>query len=149
MWSGRLDLNQRPPAPQAGALPGCATPRELLDDSELELREAGCTCRPPMGQAAPPDPEPLLPEAAAASAEAFSALFSTWLGRKVSTRRAEISISSPVWGFRPTRAFFWRTWKFPKPEILILSPRSSVSFTVSKTSSTISADSFLEKPTFS
>src|SRR2546422_8285353 len=26
-WSGRLDLNQRPPAPHAGALPGCATPR--------------------------------------------------------------------------------------------------------------------------
>ncbi len=25
--SGRLDLNQRPPAPKAGALPGCATPR--------------------------------------------------------------------------------------------------------------------------
>src|SRR5258705_3660427 len=28
-WSGRLDLNQRPPAPHAGALPGCATPRPL------------------------------------------------------------------------------------------------------------------------
>src|SRR6185436_3121682 len=28
MWSGRQDLNLRPPAPQAGALPGCATPRE-------------------------------------------------------------------------------------------------------------------------
>ena len=26
-WSGRLDLNQRPPAPEAGALPGYATPR--------------------------------------------------------------------------------------------------------------------------
>src|SRR5690349_17626754 len=26
-WSGRLDSNQRPPAPKAGALPGCATPR--------------------------------------------------------------------------------------------------------------------------
>jgi hypothetical protein len=26
-WSGRLDLNQRPPDPQSGALPGCATPR--------------------------------------------------------------------------------------------------------------------------
>ena len=26
-WSGRLDLNQRPPAPHAGTLPGCATPR--------------------------------------------------------------------------------------------------------------------------
>jgi hypothetical protein len=26
-WSGRPDLNWRPPAPKAGALPGCATPR--------------------------------------------------------------------------------------------------------------------------
>src|SRR5271156_203181 len=28
-WSGRLDLNQRPHAPQACALPGCATSRPL------------------------------------------------------------------------------------------------------------------------
>ena len=27
MWSGRADLNGRPLAPQASALPGCATPR--------------------------------------------------------------------------------------------------------------------------
>src|SRR5436190_13165299 len=27
IWSGRGDLNARPPAPKAGALPGCATPR--------------------------------------------------------------------------------------------------------------------------
>ena len=27
LWSGRLDSNQRPPAPKAGALPDCATPR--------------------------------------------------------------------------------------------------------------------------
>src|SRR4051812_26552582 len=27
-WSGREDLNFRPPAPKAGALPGCATPRQ-------------------------------------------------------------------------------------------------------------------------
>jgi site-specific DNA recombinase len=27
-WSGREDLNLRPPAPKAGALPGCATPRQ-------------------------------------------------------------------------------------------------------------------------
>ena len=27
VWSGRGDLNSRPPAPKAGALPGCATPR--------------------------------------------------------------------------------------------------------------------------
>jgi hypothetical protein len=28
-WSGRLDSNQRPSAPKADALPGCATPRRL------------------------------------------------------------------------------------------------------------------------
>jgi hypothetical protein len=39
--------------------------------------------------------------------------------------------------------------KLPKPEILIFSPRSRVSLMVSKTISTISAASFLEKPTFS
>src|SRR5687768_10217557 len=27
IWSGREDLNLRPPAPHAGTLPGCATPR--------------------------------------------------------------------------------------------------------------------------
>src|SRR5262249_48482993 len=27
IWSGRRDLNSRPPAPHAGTLPGCATPR--------------------------------------------------------------------------------------------------------------------------
>ena len=27
VWSGRGDSNARPPAPKAGALPGCATPR--------------------------------------------------------------------------------------------------------------------------
>ena len=31
--SGRLDLNQRPPAPKAGALPGCATSRGLQSTS--------------------------------------------------------------------------------------------------------------------
>jgi hypothetical protein len=30
VWSGREDLNLRPPAPKAGALPGCATPRRLV-----------------------------------------------------------------------------------------------------------------------
>ena len=29
-WSGRLDSNQRPPAPHAGALPNCATPRPVM-----------------------------------------------------------------------------------------------------------------------
>src|SRR5262245_16402528 len=35
-WSGRLDSNQRPPAPKAGALPGCATPRLLKNTSGIE-----------------------------------------------------------------------------------------------------------------
>jgi hypothetical protein len=29
VWSGRCDSNTRPPAPKAGALPGCATPRHF------------------------------------------------------------------------------------------------------------------------
>ncbi|VWX56885.1 hypothetical protein SPHINGOR109_10733 [Sphingorhabdus sp. 109] len=29
-WSGRQDLNLRPPVPKTGALPGCATPRRAL-----------------------------------------------------------------------------------------------------------------------
>ena len=28
-WSGREDLNLRPPGPEPGALPGCATPRRM------------------------------------------------------------------------------------------------------------------------
>lgn len=35
-WSGRPDLNRRPHAPQACALPGCATPRPCL------FRRSGC-----------------------------------------------------------------------------------------------------------
>ncbi len=31
MQSGRPDLNRGPPAPKAGALPGCATPRNKSD----------------------------------------------------------------------------------------------------------------------
>ena len=47
IWSGRLDSNQRPPAPKAGALPGCATPRLLgsycgfLGGARLSARLAG------------------------------------------------------------------------------------------------------------
>ncbi len=33
-WSGREDLNLRPPAPKAGALPGCATPRRLIETAK-------------------------------------------------------------------------------------------------------------------
>ena len=35
-WSGRLDSNQRPPAPHTGALPSCATPRCFLSCFALE-----------------------------------------------------------------------------------------------------------------
>src|SRR3990172_5887481 len=31
-WSGGEDLNLRPPAPKAGALPGCATPRKFMPE---------------------------------------------------------------------------------------------------------------------
>ena len=40
-WSGREDSNLRPPAPKAGALPGCATPRRgrmsIMQDSKRQL----------------------------------------------------------------------------------------------------------------
>ena len=37
--SGRLDLNQRPPAPQAGALDRCATPRLYYINIELVISQ--------------------------------------------------------------------------------------------------------------
>src|SRR5581483_2841203 len=49
-WSGRLDSNQRPPAPKAGALPGCATPRPTLPSyrtSSTQPRAARLTPSPP------------------------------------------------------------------------------------------------------
>ena len=45
-WSGRLDSNQRPPAPKAGALPGCATPR-LCECLRSGVRTAHCIRPPP------------------------------------------------------------------------------------------------------
>ncbi len=36
-WSGQQDLNLRPPAPKAGALPGCAMPRKDEDYTFLEV----------------------------------------------------------------------------------------------------------------
>src|SRR5690242_12813359 len=42
-WSGRLDSNQRPPAPKAGALPGCATPR-LCEDFDSTALSALFNC---------------------------------------------------------------------------------------------------------
>src|SRR5687767_15609904 len=37
-WSGREDLNLRPPAPHAGTLPGCATPRRDRSIADALLR---------------------------------------------------------------------------------------------------------------
>ena len=39
-WSGRPDSNWRPPAPHAGALPGCATPRP--DNRRISHSATGC-----------------------------------------------------------------------------------------------------------
>jgi len=46
----------------------------------------------------------------------------------------------------PRTLSFVADTKLPKPLILIFSPRPRVSFIISKTKSTTSADSFLEKP---
>src|SRR5215469_14055672 len=40
VWSGRGDLNSRPPAPKAGALPGCATPRHEVRIDYTALADA-------------------------------------------------------------------------------------------------------------
>src|SRR5262249_20913412 len=40
--SGREDLNLRPPAPKAGALPGCATPRIGSDARDLRVASPAC-----------------------------------------------------------------------------------------------------------
>src|SRR3954462_75685 len=39
-WSGREDLNLRPPGPEPGALPGCATPRRVNRKLRHYRREA-------------------------------------------------------------------------------------------------------------
>src|SRR5579859_4250410 len=40
-WSGRADLNRGPPAPKAGALPGCATPRQNKTATSLPFHPKG------------------------------------------------------------------------------------------------------------
>src|SRR5690349_20565621 len=42
IWSGREDLNLRHPAPKAGALPGCATPRKLAANDTLSSHLRQC-----------------------------------------------------------------------------------------------------------
>ena len=44
--------------------------------------------------------------------------FSFWEAWNVTTRRAVIGISSPVFGLRPGRCGLSRSWKLPKPESL-------------------------------
>jgi hypothetical protein len=44
-WSGRLDSNQRPPAPKAGALPGCATPRHRKPLDSTAFSNGACHVR--------------------------------------------------------------------------------------------------------
>src|ERR1035441_10096335 len=48
-WSGRGDLNARPPAPKAGALPGCATPRlhSFYTTADSGRSVPGCASRIP------------------------------------------------------------------------------------------------------
>src|SRR5690606_29196455 len=73
--------------------------------------------------------------------------FSFWLAWKVTTRRAEIGISSPVLGLRPGRWGLSRSWKLPKPESFTHSPRSSAPRISSKKVSTMSLASRLFSPT--
>ena len=57
-WSGRRDLNPRPPVPQTGALPGCATPRPSREStrgpswlrSAASPREGVAPCRRSSGR---------------------------------------------------------------------------------------------------
>src|SRR6476660_2042712 len=45
IWSGRPDLNRRPPAPKAGALPGCATPRHEVRSNYTRLANRDAASR--------------------------------------------------------------------------------------------------------
>ena len=47
-WSGQQDLNLRPPAPKAGALPGCAMPRLNLNYTFYNFQSAQKT-QPKLG----------------------------------------------------------------------------------------------------
>ena len=58
LWSGRKDLNLRPPAPHAGALPGCATPRRNRRDYSR------ISCRAPAAGGFPRAPAEFRPDRA-------------------------------------------------------------------------------------
>src|SRR5262249_22352865 len=76
----------------------------------------------------------------------FTCALSPLDGLKVRTRRAVISISSPVCGLRPLREDFLRTRKCPKPTIFT-SLACSKAFSIwSNTASTTAADWRLDSP---
>src|SRR3989304_5525224 len=60
VWSGWPDLNRRPPAPKAGALPGCATPRRTPTISHPPRSRRAAGPPPPPAEeparGAPPPP---------------------------------------------------------------------------------------------
>src|SRR5439155_1239305 len=84
---------------------------QLRDLADLEVE--------PVGQR---DGAHVPPLAAGGGPPPFIVFLSTWLALKVRTRRPEMTISSPVCGFRPLRGRFSFTTKLPKPEILTFSP---------------------------
>ena len=51
-WSGREDLNLRPPGPEPGALPDCATPRTLLPRATHDAKRHAPRCEVPEAAAA-------------------------------------------------------------------------------------------------
>src|SRR5512136_199573 len=67
-WSGREDLNLRPPGPEPGALPDCATPRHAASagtdtrESRLFVRTVAQCSKPRPGL--PTVPPPSAPERA-------------------------------------------------------------------------------------
>ena len=69
-------------------------------------------------------------------------------GLKVRTRLAEIGVSTPLFGFRPTRSRLDLTSNTPKPVSLTGSPCSSVAAISCRTISTSAADAVLDKPTW-
>src|SRR5262249_11347974 len=64
------------------------------------------------------------------------------------TPLSEIRASSPVFGLRPTRAFFRRTTKLPKRANFTSSSRSSSEHTISSTRSRKLLESCFVRPTF-
>src|SRR3954464_15133254 len=99
--SGRQDLNLRPPGPQPGALPDCATPRGVeylragdgnrTRPTSLEGSGAATTLRPPGGDArapAPPLPPPGSRLMLAARAPRFSGDLAALVGQSARRPRA-------------------------------------------------------------